>query len=53
MGQKVHPIGFRVGVYREWDSLWFAEKQTYTQFLHEDLAIREFLKKKLKKKSFK
>ena len=48
MGQKVHPIGFRVGVYREWDSLWFAEKQTYTQFLHEDLAIREFLKKKLK-----
>jgi small subunit ribosomal protein S3 len=48
MGQKVHPIGFRVGISRGWDSLWFAEKQTYTQFLHEDLAIRKFLKKKLK-----
>ena len=48
MGQKVHPIGFRVGISRGWDSVWFAEKKDYTRFLHEDLEIRNFLKKKLK-----
>ena len=48
MGQKVHPIGFRVGITRGWDSVWFAEKKEYTQFLHEDLRIRTFLKEKLK-----
>jgi small subunit ribosomal protein S3 len=48
MGQKVHPIGFRVGISRGWDSLWFAEKNTYTKYLHEDLAIRKFLKNKLR-----
>jgi len=47
MGQKVHPIGFRVGVIRDWDSKWYAEKD-YVRFLHEDLAIRRFLKDKLK-----
>ena len=46
MGQKVHPIGFRVGVIRDWESKWFAEKD-YQRFLHEDLQIRKFLKKKL------
>lgn len=46
MGQKIHPHGFRVGVIRDWDSRWFAEKN-YQQFLHEDIAIRKFLKKKL------
>ncbi|MEL6347094.1 MAG: 30S ribosomal protein S3 [Myxococcota bacterium] len=46
MGQKVHPIGFRVGVIRDWESKWFAEKD-YQRFLHEDLAIRKFLKKEL------
>ncbi len=46
MGQKVHPIGFRVGITRDWESKWFAEKD-YQRFLHEDLAIRKFLKKKL------
>jgi len=46
MGQKVHPIGFRVGIIRNWDSRWFAEKE-YQRFLHEDLAIRKYLKKKL------
>jgi small subunit ribosomal protein S3 len=46
MGQKVNPIGFRVGVTRNWESVWFAEKQQYAKFLHEDLAIRKFLKEK-------
>ncbi len=46
MGQKVHPTGFRVGVIRGWESRWFAEKD-YQRFLHEDLAIRRFLKEKL------
>lgn len=46
MGQKVHPIGFRLGVIRGWDSRWFAEKD-YSQLLIEDIRIREYLKKKL------
>lgn len=46
MGQKVHPIGFRVGVIRDWNSRWYAEKN-FQRFLHEDLEIRRFLKKKL------
>ncbi len=47
MGQKVHPIGFRLGVNRTWDSKWFA-KRNYTQQLHEDLRIRNVIDKKLK-----
>ncbi len=46
MGQKVNPIGFRVGVIRDWNSRWYAEKN-YQRFLHEDLKIRRFLKEKL------
>ena len=46
MGQKVHPIGMRVGIIRDWDAKWYADKQ-YADFLHEDLRIREFLYKKL------
>jgi small subunit ribosomal protein S3 len=46
MGQKVHPTGFRLGIIRDWESKWYAEKD-YQRFLHEDLAIRKFLKKKL------
>jgi len=44
MGQKVHPVGFRVGISRGWDSVWFAEKQNYARQLHEDIAIRKYLK---------
>lgn len=47
MGQKVNPIGLRVGINRTWDSRWFAKKG-YAALLHEDLKIREFLMKKLK-----
>jgi small subunit ribosomal protein S3 len=46
MGQKVNPIGFRVGITRNWESIWYAEKLQYTKFLHEDLQIRKFLKDK-------
>ena len=42
MGQKVHPIGFRLGVYRNWDSRWYADKD-YTALLHEDIAIRKLI----------
>ena len=46
MGQKVNPIGMRLGVNRTWDSRWFASKE-YGNLLHEDLKIRTFLTKKL------
>jgi len=46
MGQKVHPTGFRLGIIRDWDSKWFAERE-YQRFLHEDIRIRNFLKEKL------
>ena len=45
MGQKVHPIGFRLGGIKKWGSQWFSEKN-YSQLLHEDLKVRTFLKKK-------
>ena len=47
MGQKVNPIGLRVGVIRTWDSRWFAGKAAYGDLLHEDLAIRKYLEKRL------
>lgn len=46
MGQKVNPIGFRLGVIKTWDSKWYAETD-YAKLLHEDLKIRAFLKKRL------
>ena len=46
MGQKVNPIGFRLGVIKGWDSRWFAGKD-YATFIVDDYKIREFLKKKL------
>ena len=45
MGQKVHPIGFRLGIHRDWDSRWFAGKE-YSSFVLEDYKIRKFLKKR-------
>nr|6O8W_c Chain c, 30S ribosomal protein S3 [Enterococcus faecalis]6O8X_c Chain c, 30S ribosomal protein S3 [Enterococcus faecalis]6O8Y_c Chain c, 30S ribosomal protein S3 [Enterococcus faecalis]6O8Z_c Chain c, 30S ribosomal protein S3 [Enterococcus faecalis]6O90_c Chain c, 30S ribosomal protein S3 [Enterococcus faecalis]6W6P_c Chain c, 30S ribosomal protein S3 [Enterococcus faecalis OG1RF]6WUA_c Chain c, 30S ribosomal protein S3 [Enterococcus faecalis OG1RF] len=45
-GQKVHPIGMRVGIIRDWDAKWYAEKE-YAEFLHEDLRIRKFIATKL------
>ena len=46
MGQKVNPIGLRLGINRTWDSRWFADAD-YAKQLHEDFKIRNFLKKKL------
>jgi len=46
LGQKVHPIGFRLGFIKSWDSRWFAEKD-YPQLLIEDIRVRDYLKKKL------
>jgi len=46
LGQKVHPIGFRVGIYRNWDSRWFA-KRGYGESVLEDFRIRNFIKKRL------
>lgn len=48
MGQKVNPIGFRVGVIRTWESRWFAKGKKFFDNLHEDLKLRDYLKKKLK-----
>tara|TARA_B100001971_G_C18109888_1_gene493580 strand:- start:208 stop:897 length:690 start_codon:yes stop_codon:yes gene_type:complete len=45
MGQKVNPIGLRVGIYRGWDSIWFAKKPEYGKFLIEDYKIRDYIKK--------
>src|SRR3982074_3534047 len=47
MGQKVNPIGFRLGVNRDWRSRWYASPQELPAFLHSDLEIRAYVKKKL------
>ena len=46
MGQKVHPKGFRLNVIEGWDSRWYARRE-YAELLHEDIKIRNFLKKRL------
>lgn len=46
MGQKINPIGMRVGVIRDWDAKWYAEKE-YAEYLHEDLNIRKFISTRL------
>ncbi len=47
MGQKVHPIGFRTGVTKDWDSRWYADKQHFGKFLCEDQSIRKYINKNL------
>lgn len=47
MGQKVNPIGFRLGVNKDWDSKWYAGKD-YAEVLNKDIKIREYLEKTLK-----
>ena len=46
MGQKVHPLGFRLGVIRTWSSMWYAGRD-YADLLHEDLKLRDYIKKRL------
>ncbi len=48
MGQKIHPVGFRLPVTRAWSSRWFANNRNFAAMLAEDLKVREYLKKKLK-----
>ncbi|MGM0470788.1 MAG: 30S ribosomal protein S3 [Bacillota bacterium] len=47
MGQKVHPHGLRVGVIKDWDAKWYADKDEYADLLHEDLDIRNHIKEKM------
>jgi len=47
MGQKVHPKGLRIGIIRDWDSKWFAGRKDYTTLLHEDVKLRNFIKRTL------
>ena len=47
MGQKIHPIGFRLSVNKNWSSRWFANSKNFPGMLIEDLKVREYLKKKL------
>ncbi len=45
MGQKTHPVGFRTGIYLDWDSRWYARKKDFARLLKEDRKIRSFIKK--------
>ena len=45
MGQKVNPNGFRVGVIKDWNTRWYASKKDFADYLIEDKAIRDYLKK--------
>lgn len=47
MGQKINPTGFRVGVIRDWDAKWYADKKDYANNLHEDLVLRNYIETKL------
>lgn len=51
MGQKVHPIGIRLGIVKDWTSTWYADSKDYSEFLHIDLKVREYLQKKLESAS--
>ncbi len=48
MGQKVNPIGFRIGTTQDWKSKWYADKQSYGKLLHEDIKIRNFIEQRYK-----
>jgi small subunit ribosomal protein S3 len=47
MGQKVHPYGIRLGIVKDWTSTWYADTRNYANYLNNDIAVREFLRKKL------
>ena len=47
MGQKVNPVGLRVGIIRDWEAKWYAERKDFVDTLHEDLAVRNFIHKEL------
>ena len=47
MGQKTHPTGFRLGIIKDWNSKWYAEKGKYADWLAEDIQIRKLVQKKV------
>jgi len=47
MGQKVNPIGLRLGIVKDWASKWYASSKDYANYLNTDVKVREFLKKEL------
>lgn len=47
MGQKVHPIGMRLGIIKDWTSTWYADSREYADFLNTDMQVRDYLRKKL------
>lgn len=49
MGQKINPIGLRVGIIKDWESKWYADDKDYADLLHEDIKIREYLEDRLSK----
>jgi small subunit ribosomal protein S3 len=51
MGQKVHPTGIRLGIVKDWTSKWYADTKHYANLLNTDLAVREFLRKRLSQAS--
>ncbi len=52
MGQKVNPVGMRIGINKNWNSRWFATKKDYQNFLIEDIRIREFIEKHVDRQAF-
>jgi small subunit ribosomal protein S3 len=51
MGQKVHPIGIRLGITKDWASKWYADSKTYPEYVFADFQVRKYLKEKLKEAS--
>jgi len=51
MGQKVHPIGIRLGITRDWASKWYADSRQFSDYVYGDFLVRQFLRKKLKEAS--
>jgi small subunit ribosomal protein S3 len=47
LGQKVNPHGLRVGIIKDWDAKWYANKDNYAELLHEDIEIRKYIKDKM------
>ena len=47
MGEKVHPIGIRLGITRDWASKWYADSKQFPEYVIQDFRVREFLKKKI------
>ncbi len=47
MGQKVHPVGIRLGIVKDWNSTWYADTKDYADYLNTDIAVRDYVRKKL------